>query len=82
MHDTVSQAIDMDASEDDVTMLIRELDINKGMGLDGIPPRFYKRTVATIVIPLTIIFRTSLTTQVFLDAWKLALTTPILKILT
>lgn len=74
-----SVQISTDVSEEDVKKLIQDLDSGKGAGPDDLPPRFFKSTISSIATPLTLIFMTSLMTQVFPSKWKVATVTPIFK---
>lgn len=55
------------------------LDRNKGAGPDAIPPCFIRDCAKALVVPLHIIFNTSLSSGVFPARWKLAHIVPIHK---
>ena len=62
-----------------VLTFLKELDINKTTGSDGIPVRLLKVTADQIVPSLTILFNKSLWLGIFPRDWKLANIVPIFK---
>ena len=62
-----------------VLTFLKELDINKTTGSDGIPVRLLKVTADQIVPSLTILFNKSLWLGIFPGDWKLANIVPIFK---
>ena len=66
-------------SIDEVKTKLKDIDINKGPGTDGIPPIFLKNCSTTLAYPLTILFNISLRTCSFPKIWKNAHLSPIFK---
>lgn len=66
-------------NENEITLVLNSLDINKNGGPDGIPNLFLKRTAASIAKPLKIILNRSIISGVFPDEFKVANVTPIFK---
>lgn len=58
---------------------LRNIDLSKGAGPDGIPPIFIRLCASALVDPLTKIYNKSLTTGIFPHLWKVAKITPIHK---
>ena len=71
--------INIDINHSEVYQKLRGLKVNKSTGPDGLHPRILKETACITCIPLTIIFRKSLSTAVIPDDWKLANIVPIFK---
>jgi hypothetical protein len=59
--------------------VLQDLDINKGSGLDGIPPIILKSCASAFVKTLFLLFKTSMATSVLSDRWKISNVTPIFK---
>nr|CAH7752243.1 unnamed protein product [Callosobruchus chinensis] len=59
--------------------MINNLDINKCAGPDNIPPLFLKRCASSICIPLSNLFKKSLSEGVFPQKWKKVQISPIYK---
>ena len=51
---------------------LKQLDINKATGSDGIPVRLFKETADLIASSLTMLFNKSLRLVIFAGDWKLA----------
>ena len=66
-------------TEDQVSEIIKNLNINKCAGPDGIPPLFVKKCRESLIKPLSIIFSLSLSTGIFPKKWKTSEVTPIFK---
>ena len=58
---------------------LNKLDVNKGPGPDGLPPKFLKMCHEALVLPLQILFNLSLSSGVFPDTWKHAFVVPVYK---
>ena len=56
-----------------------DMDTTKSTGLDGISPKMLKCTSICVVLSLSKLFKVSISTGVFPDAWKLGRITPIPK---
>ena len=76
---TSSHINHIEVTEDEVSEILKNLDINKGAGPDMISPVFLKRTYTTLTVPLTLIFNKCLTEGYFPARWKEAHITPIHK---
>ncbi|KAG7298080.1 hypothetical protein JYU34_018850 [Plutella xylostella] len=64
---------------DIVKRYIDKLDINKGSGLDNIPPVFIVRCKESLAVPLCILFNRSITEGIMPIKWKTAKVAPIFK---
>ena len=62
-----------------VLTTLKQLDINKATGSDGIPVRLLKKTADQIAPSLTMLFNKSLRLGIFPEDWKLANIVPIFK---
>ena len=60
-----------------VLTFLKQLDINKATGSDGIPVRLLKETADQISASLTMLFNKSLRLGIFSGEWKLANIVPI-----
>lgn len=58
---------------------IEELDVDKGPGMDGIPPLLLKNCSTALASPITSLFNRSLHDRMFPVAWKSASIIPIYK---
>lgn len=58
---------------------IKDLDVNKSPGKDGIPPLFFKRCEFIIARPLWLIFNQSLSSGRFPAKWKGSIISPVFK---
>lgn len=65
--------------EEEVYRLIKTLDLNKSAGPDNVPAIFIIMCAKSLVCPLTILFRRSLTEGIVPGIWKSAYVTPIHK---
>lgn len=63
--------------EDTIKRKLLSIEINKGAGPDGIPPRFISKCAFSLVVPIHIIFNESLKTDIFPDVWKVAKVVPV-----
>lgn len=70
---------DLQFSPDEVLEALRDLDIKKGPGTDGIPPLVIRNCAAALCIPITCIFNCSLRERTFPAAWKMAYIVPVYK---
>ena len=86
--ETHSQADDVNSSilfnfplvsSDEVSDLLRRIDVNKASGHDGIDGKFLKMGASAISPSLASLFNTSLQSGVFPDEWKCAKVVPIFK---
>ena len=78
-HRTITGQISSEVSEEEVRKLISDLDVSKSAGPDGLSPQFYKSTITATTKPLTLIFRSSLSSHRFPELWKRAVVTPVFK---
>lgn len=62
-----------------VCRLLKQLDSAKSAGPDQLPAIFLIRCSDTIALPITLLFRRSLTESIVPDVWKRAYVTPIFK---
>ena len=69
----------IDFSDEDITKIIRGLDISKAHGHDDISVRMIKMCDSAISKPLRIIFQNCLESSTFPDCWKRANVVPIHK---
>ena len=67
------------ATEQDVTDILKSLDVNKATGPDGISPKMLREAGETIAKPLTRLINMSLSTTQFPETWKLANVLPLFK---
>lgn len=75
-----SQCLTIPVIESDTILnKLKSLNICKGAGPDGIPPFFIAACASALVIPLKIIYNTSLTTGIFPAEWKKAKVVPVFK---
>ena len=70
---------DIQLNDDEILKLIRNLDVNKSHGHDGISSRILRLCDSSIVKPLKLIFTNSLTNSTFPSSWKKANIIPIHK---
>ena len=63
----------------EIISLIRNLNINKASGADGISGQMLRLCDYSVVLHLKIIFENIVSSSVYLDMWKLANVTPIFK---
>lgn len=66
-------------NEDKVLIYLKNININKGMGPDGIHPLFLVNCASVLYIPITIIFNKSLSQGIFPAIWKRTNIIPIFK---
>jgi hypothetical protein len=66
-------------TSDEVESILQDLDVNKGSGLDGIPPFILKNCAPAFAKPLSLLFNSSIATSVFPDWWRVSYVTPIFK---
>lgn len=52
-------AFDIEIDEEDVRRALESVNVNKGAGSDGIPPKVLQNCAAALVKPLTVLFRKS-----------------------
>jgi len=71
--------VDLQISVTEVLAYLRQLDVNKATGPDGIPSRLLKETAEQIAPSLTKLFNKSLQLGVVPSDWKLANLVPIFK---
>ena len=76
---TESRISSVPITDDGILKLIRNLNPNKASGSDGISGQMLLICDASVVRPLSIIFKNILSTSVYPDLWKLANVTPIFK---
>ena len=69
----------LEISIENVSMTLRNLQINKSTGLDKIPAKILKLASDIIAPSRTYIFNLSLATGIYVDDWKRARVTPIYK---
>lgn len=70
---------DVQFSVVEVVKAIEELDVDKGPGMDGIPPLLLKNCSTALASPITSLFNRSLHDRMFPVAWKSASIIPIYK---
>jgi len=70
---------DVQFSEDDVTQLLRQLNVCKSPGPDNIHPRVLKKCATELTLPLFLLFKKSLSARRLPAAWKKGHVTPIFK---
>ena len=68
----IKHDLKIEINEDIVMKKLEKLNVSKSPGPDTIHPRVLKELKKTLVVPLTIIFQTSLETCVVPDSWKIA----------
>jgi len=78
-HVTNSRFDDIDISDNEILSLIRNLNISKAFGPDGISPRMLHICDESVVLPLSIIYRNIIRTGIYPDIWKLANVIPVHK---
>ena len=69
----------MPIENNDIISLIRKLNPTKANGSDGISGQMLLSCDDSVILPLRIIFRNTLSTAIYPDIWKLANVTPIFK---
>lgn len=62
-----------------VQKALKDLDVNKGAGFDGIGPIFLKNTADSMCYPLTLLFQNSVNSGVFPETFKITKIHPIFK---
>jgi hypothetical protein len=62
-----------------VESVLQDLDVNKGSGLESIPPIILKNCASAFVKPLSLLFNMSMATSDFSYRWKVSYVTPIFK---
>jgi Reverse transcriptase (RNA-dependent DNA polymerase) len=75
----VSTISNCNISISDIYTKLKQLDIRKGPGPDGIPASLLKECSFVLARPLFFIFQKSLTLGIFPDCWKVSFITPIHK---
>ena len=70
---------DFDISVEKVKKMLKNLHTGKASGPDGINPLFLANTAESLAIPITILFRKTLSNGKIPDEWKLANVSPIFK---
>ena len=70
---------ELNIDEKSVEKILKNLRPSKSPGPDGIHPRILKELSGTLAIPLTMIFKSSLSTSCVPDSWKTANITPLFK---
>lgn len=68
-----------DFSELDIINIINKMDKNKSSSPDGIPIIFYKNTIQSIIKPLVLIFKSSISQMKYPETFKISHITPIHK---
>ena len=63
----------------EVRQVVKNIDVNKGSGIDLIPTFFLKDCFEVLTDQLTYLFNQSMTLSIFPDLWKIATITPISK---
>ena len=63
---------ELDITYDKVVMLLRSLNESSSPGPDGVHPVLLRRCASSVAVPLTIIFKTSLSTGVLPREWKVS----------
>jgi hypothetical protein len=66
-------------TSDDVESVLQDLDVNKGSGLDGIPPIILKNCASAFAKLPSLFFNRFLATNVIPDRWKVSYVIPIFK---
>ena len=66
-------------TESEVEKLIQELDLNKSVGIDEIPPKLIKWASSLLVPILTFLFNKCIMSGIYPDSLKIARVTPIFK---
>ena len=66
-------------NEQDIAVLIKEMDDDKGAGTDGLPSHFVKMAAPALIFPLMLIFNASLAAGVFPILFKSTLIHPVFK---
>ena len=80
MENSFEQEIrDIEISQEDVQSRLEKLNVNKSCGPDNIHPFVLQRTASEISVPLTKIFKLSLSMGECPDDWRSANVTPIHK---
>lgn len=69
----------IDIKLDMVNKLLKHIDVKKGAGSDGIHPLLISSCAEELTLPVTYIFRKSLSTGTFPSRWKKSLITPVPK---
>ena len=70
---------ELNIDEKSVEKILKNLQPSKSPGPDGIHPRILKELSGTLATPLTMIFKSSLSTSCIPDIWKTANITPLFK---
>ena len=73
------EAFDFVVNEEDVLKALLTINVNKGTGPDGVPPKLLKNCAHTLMKPLTILFNKSLQTGSVPDNLKKSRIVPIFK---
>jgi hypothetical protein len=76
---TSANICDIEINPNEVLKLLKSVDLNKGAGPDFIPPILILNCAESLVKPLCIIFRRSLSEGVVPEIWKSAFVTPVHK---
>lgn len=76
---TVNNIGCLEFSLDEIYNGLLLLDVNKGLGPDGVPPLLLKKCANAFAFPLKLLFNKSLQTGVFPSCWKMSYVTPIFK---
>ena len=63
----------------DIYSRLESLDMDKGPGLDGLPPLLFRKCSFILARPLWHIFNSSLSKGIFPTAWKSSIVTPVFK---
>ena len=63
----------------EIDLALRNLDVSKGCGPDGVPPVLLKNCKDSLVLPLHVLFNMSLSSGIFPAAWTHAYLVPIFK---
>ena len=72
-------ATEFDVSESNIRKILRNLDINKAKGPDGLPPLLFKQTKSTIAKSISDLFTNCKRLGVFPTSWKVGRVSPIHK---
>ena len=78
-YEYTSELSDFEITEEEVMKLLKDLNINKASGPDGIPPRILSIAATELSVPIAILFRKSLVSGTLPSEWKMAYVTPIFK---
>lgn len=78
-NESISDISNIEITIEDVSKQISNLDPSKSAGPDNIPPRFLLSCVKSIALPISIIFKRSLSENIIPRVWKTAFITPIHK---